>query len=225
MIFADWLNVVVESWTTILDRFVAFVPNLIGAIIILVVGWVLGLVVALLIDRLFRIVGLQTLFEKAKVEDLIKKADTDKDTTAVLASVAKWIIYLVAFISAATTLQLSAIADFLDQILNYIPEVVAAAGIVLIGMVLANFLANVIRGSVQAAGLESANTLSLVVRYSIVIFALLAALAQLGVATNFINTLFIGVVAFLAIAGGLSFGLGGQGAAQDWIDKIRKELK
>lgn len=225
MIFRDWLTVTTEAWVAIWDRFIGFLPNLIGAIIILVLGWIVGMIVAMLIDRLFRLVGLQALFEKAKVEDMLKKANASLDATALLASVAKWIIYLVAFISAASAMNLTAVAEFLNSVLNYVPQVIIAAAILLIGLVLANFLAAVVKGSIQTADLKFADTSSLIVRWSIIIFSFMAALSQLGIAANMINTLFIGFVGFLAIAGGLAFGLGGKDAAAEFIDSVKKELK
>jgi hypothetical protein len=225
MIFRNWLTVTSDAWLLIWDKFLNFLPSLIGAVIILIIGWIVGMIVETAIDRLFRLVGLQALFEKAKVEDVLKKADVEKDATGLLASVVKWIIYLVALIAASNTLSLTAVSDFLNSILAYIPQVVIAVAIVLIGLVLAHFLGAVIKGSVKLASLAFADTLSLVVRYSIIIFTVLAALAQLGIAANMINTLFIGLVAFLAIAGGLAFGLGGQSAAKEWIEDVKKELK
>lgn len=223
--FSDWLTMTSDAWTNIWDKFINFLPNLIGAVIILILGWLVGMLVAILLDRLFRIIGLQTLFEKAKVEDILKKSDVEKDSTALLASVAKWIVYVVAFIAAANVLQLNAIADFLDRILNYLPQVIAAGAILLIGLILANFLAVVIKGALRSSGLGLADTIAVVARYAIIVFAFLAAIAQLGIAQTMLNTLFIGLVAFLAIAGGLAFGLGGQGAAKEWLENLKKQLK
>jgi hypothetical protein len=225
MVLTDWFDTTRNSWTNVWDKFINFLPNLIGAAIILVLGWIVGMIVAMLIDRLFRIVGLQTLFEKAKLEDILKKADAKKDATAMLASVAKWIIYLVAFVAAANTLLLPDVANFLGRILAFVPVAVAAGAILLIGLVLANFLSNVIKGSVLAANLGSADMVAAIVRYSVFIFAFLAALAQLGIAGSLINILFIGLVAFLAIAGGLAFGLGGKDVAQEWLENLKKQLK
>lgn len=225
MIFKDWYTVTSEAWVAIWGRFINFLPNLIGAIIILVIGWIVGMVVATLIDRLFRLIGLQALFEKAKVEDVLKKANTSMDATALLSSLVKWIIYLIAFISAANALGMTAVADFLNSVLAYVPQVVVAAAILLIGLVLANFLAAVVKGSIQTANLGFADTASLIVRWSVIVFSFMAALSQLGIAENMINTLFIGFVAFLAIAGGLAFGLGGKDAASEFIDNVKKELK
>lgn len=225
MVFTDWTTTVQDSWFSVWDRFVNFLPNLVGALIILIVGWIVGMILNMVIDRLFRIIGLQALFEKAKIQDILKKADIKPDATALLASVAKWIIYLVAFIAAANVLQMPDVAGFLNKILTFVPQVVAAGLILLIGLVLANFLSVVIKGSLTASGLGTAETVAVVVRYSIIVFAALAALAQLGIAESMINTLFIGLVALLAIAGGLSFGLGGQGVAKEWLENLKKQLK
>lgn len=225
MVLTDWTTAVSEAWTAIWDRFINFLPNLIGAMVILVIGWIVGMIVAIVIDRVFRIVGLQTLFEKAKVEDVLKKGNVDKDTTSLLAAVAKWIIYLVTFIAAANTLKLPDVAFFLDKILNYVPSVIAGGAILLIGLVLAHFLSNVVKGALSAAGFMMSEAVAIIVRYAIIIFTFLAVLVQLGIAGSLLNTLFIGLVAFLAIAGGLSFGLGGQKTAQEILEKIRKDLK
>lgn len=224
MVFTDWATTASDSWLNIWDRFVNFLPNLIGAAIILVVGWIIGMILGMVVDRLFRIIGLQTLFEKAKVEDTLKKANSSQDATALLAASVKWIVYLVAFIAAANVLQLTAISSFLDQILAYIPSVIAAGAILLIGLILANFLSAVVKGSLATSGLGAGDTVAIGVRYAIIVFAFLAALAQLGIAESMIQTLFIGIVALIAIAGGLSFGLGGQGVAKDWLEHVRKEL-
>ena len=225
MVIQDWTQAVVDSWQIIWDRFINFLPSLIGAAIILIIGWIIGMVVAIIIDRIFRVIGLQTLFEKAKVEDILKKGNIDKDATALLSSVAKWIVYLVAFMAAANTLKLPDVARFFDNILGYVPQVAAAGAILLIGLVLAYFLANVIKGTLLAAGFHMAETISVVARYAIIIFTILAVLSQLGIAETLIRTMFIGLVAFLAIAGGLAFGLGGKDTAQDFLEKLRKEIK
>ena len=129
------------------------------------------------------------------------------------------------FIAAANTLKLPDIAYFLDRILAYVPSAIAGGAILLIGLVLAHFLSNVIKGSLLAAGFMMADAVAIIVRYAIIIFTFLAVLAQLGIAETLIRTMFIGLVAFLAIAGGLAFGLGGQGVAKELLEKIRKELK
>ena len=160
MIFKDWLTISSDAWFSIWERFINFLPNMIGAIVIMVIGWLVGMALATVIDRLFRLVGLQALFEKAKIEDVLKKANSEKDATALLASAVQWIVYLVALIAASNALKLTAVADFLNSILTYVPQVVIAVVIILIGLVLAHFLSAVVKGSVKSANLSFGRSLN-----------------------------------------------------------------
>ena len=225
MTISDWFNTIWESLKDILTRVIDFLPNLIGAIIILIVGWLVGWLIEKLIDRLFRAVGLQALFGAIRLEEVLKKGKIEKDTTGLIAAAAKWIIYLIAFISAADILNLNQVSLFLNQILAYVPDVIAAAAIVVIGLVLANFLSQVTKGSMRAANLKKADTVALVVRYSVIVFSILAALMQLRIAVTFLQTLFIGVVALIAISVGLALGLGGKDVAKEYLEKLRDQLK
>jgi len=222
---SNWWTQVGNSWTSIWDKVANFLPNLVGAFLILIIGWIVAILVEKLLDRLFRALQLPTLFAMAKVEDLIKKSGTKLDTTGLLAATVKWILFLVAFIAAVNVLNLPTITLFLESILAYVPNVIAAVGILLIGTVLAHFLSNVISSTVKIGGIAFAQALSTIARYSIIIFAFVAALYQLNVAPAFLQTLVIGIVAFIAIAGGIAFGLGGQGVARDFLEKLRKDLQ
>jgi len=222
---SNWWTQVGDSWTSIWDKVANFLPNLVGAFLILIIGWIVAILVEKLLDRLFRALQLPTLFAMAKVEDLIKKSSTKLDTTGLLAATVKWILFLVAFIAAVNVLNLPTITLFLESILAYVPNVIAAVGILLIGTVLAHFLSNVISSTVKIGGIAFAQALSTIARYSIIIFAFVAALYQLNVAPAFLQTLVIGIVAFIAIAGGIAFGLGGQGVARDFLEKLRKDLQ
>ena len=220
----DWGDALSIAWESVWDRIVNFFPNILGAFLILLIGWVVAIVLEKLIDQLLRVIGIQGLSEKTKIEDAIKKMNIKKDLSALVAALFKWVVLAVVFLAAADALNLPAVAAFFAKILDYLPEVVSGAAVLLIGVVLANFLANVVGGAVRGADLGFASLVSTVVKYAVIIFAFLAALAQLGVATVLIQTLFTGFVAFAAIAGGLAFGLGGQESAKDWLDKFQKDI-
>lgn len=219
----DFNAAVAESLQDILARVIGFIPNLVGAAVILVVGWIVAALLEWAVDNVIRAVGLQTLFERVKVEDVVKKAEAKKDTTALIAAVVKWIILLVAFVAAADALNLPQISEFLNRILDYVPSVVASAAILIIGTIFAHFMAKVVAGVIKASNLHFPDLVGSTTRYAILIFTILAALSQLGIATAFLQTLFTGFVGALAIAGGLAFGLGGQGTAKEWLEKFRKE--
>lgn len=223
--FNQWTQAISDSLTSIVTRVIDFIPSIVGAIVILIVGWIIGSLLEWAVENVLRAVGLQTLFEKVKIEEVIKKAESKKDTSGLIGSVVKWVILLVTFIAAADVLKLNQISDFLDRVLGYVPNAVAGAAILLIGVIFAHFMARVVRSSIVAAGLSFADTAATATKYGILVFTVLATLVQLGIAVELLNTLFTGFVAMLAIAGGLAFGLGGQVAAKEAIEKIKRETE
>jgi len=224
-IIASWGDAISTAWSVIWQRIVNFVPNVLGAILILIIGWLAAFLLEKLVDQVVRVIGLQSLSEKIKLEDGIKKAGIKKDFAGLVAAFVKWVILIVAFLAAAEALKLSSIVDFLNNVLAYVPNVAAAAGILLIGVVLANFLASVVASVTKGIEVGYSELLSVLVRWAIIVFAFLAALVQLNVASYLIQTLFTGFVALLAIAGGLAFGLGGKDAAQEFVNKLKKDLE
>lgn len=225
MVLNTWGVTVTEILQEMWERVLNFLPNLIGAIIILVIGWIVADLLAWAVDRILRLIKLPELFKTAKVEELVKKTGSQLDTTGLIAAVVKWVFLLVTFIAAADTLKLETVREFLDRILAYLPNVVSAAAILLIGTILAHFMATVIKGAISAAKLSFMELVGNSVKYAILIFSFLAALNELGIAESFLQALFYGIVAFLAIAGGLSFGLGGQTVAKEWLEKIKREMQ
>ncbi|MCX6811108.1 MAG: hypothetical protein NT039_00210 [Candidatus Berkelbacteria bacterium] len=221
----SWKDALSSSSSNVLDRIVNFLPNLLGAVIVLVVGWLLAVLLEKLLNRVLKLIGLQKLFEIVKIEAIVKRAKFSLDSVGIISALVKWIILIITFLTAADVLGLHQVADFFAVILGYVPNVIAAAAIVLIGAVLAHFLADVVRGSTEAGGLAYSSFLAKLTSWAIWIFAILAALVQLGIAHDLIRTLFTGVVALLAIAGGLAFGLGGQDAAKRVIAKLESDLK
>ena len=136
----------------------------------------------------------------------------------------KWFLILVFLMAATDILRLTQVTNFLNSIILYLPNVVVAAVILAVAFLVANFVFAVVKGSTKVAGIVSATLLATVAKWAIVIFGFLAALIQLGIAASLINTLFIGFVAMLALAGGLAFGLGGKDEAALILKKIRQEI-
>ena len=224
-IISSWGDALTIAWNTIWDRMVNFVPNVLGAILILLIGWLVAWLLEKLVDQVIRIVGLQSLSEKVKLEDGLKKIGIKKDFSGLVAAFVKWVIIIVAFLAAAEALKLNQVVDFLNNILGFVPNVVAAAAILLIGVVLAEFLANVIASVTKGIEVGYADLLGVLVRWSIIVFTFLAVLVQLNVASYLIQTLFTGFVALIAIAGGLAFGLGGKDSAAEFINKVKKDIQ
>lgn len=225
MTVRDWSTTTTDAITDAWARIISFLPNLIGAIVIVIVGLIIASVLKWAVIRLLEAAKAQRFFEQVRFTDTMKKAGLTVNIPAVSGEFVKWLTIIVFLIPASDVLGLNSISQLMEDILRFIPNVVVAILIILIGAIIADFLAQVVRAAAAGIGATTAGVLSAITRYSVYIFIGLAALNQLGVAQAFVSILFTGLVASLAIAFGLAFGLGGQNAAADLIRKIREDFR
>lgn len=209
-----------EAW----EKILGFLPNLIGAFVIILVGLLVAYILRWIVVQILNAIQLQTLSDKVKFTDVLKKMGVTATVSELLGNLVKWVTIIIFLLPALQVLGLSQVTDVLYKILGYIPSVIVAGFIILVGVIIADIVAHVIKGTAVTVGVTTATILATVAKYAIWIFVGLAALVQLGVATNLLITLFTGVVAMVAIAGGIAFGLGGRDAASDLIKKIREDF-
>lgn len=205
-----------------------FVPRLIVALFAFIVLWIVAVMLGKVIEQIVRSLKIDSVLEGLGVEEPVTRAGFRLNTGAFLGGLVRWFFIILAFLVAVDILQLTAVSEFLsDVVLNYIPNVVVAALIIIAAAVLADTVQKVVRGSAQAAGMPSAPFIGAIARWAIWIFALSAALYQLGIVGLLIplQTVLTAFLAMLAIAGGLAFGLGGKEHASDFIEKLRKDMK
>ncbi len=221
----NYTDTLSESLQDLYARFIDFLPSFLVAVIILIVGWIVAVAVAKLIKQVLNSLKLDEIGDKLGLDQLSARTGIKASVSGTLAWLVKWFLLIAVFLAAADILGLDQISSFLNAVLAYIPNVVAAAAILLVGTLVAGFLSRLVRHSVQAAGLSSADFLGAVTQWSVMIFTVLATLDQLRVAQAFVQTLFTGFIAMLAIAGGLAFGLGGRDHANKVLDKIERDVK
>jgi len=219
-----WSDAVYQSLYDMWGRFMAFLPSLIGAIIVFIIGWVAAIAIGKIIARILEVLRIDQGIEKLGLKKSFAKSGIKINIAKFIGELAKWFLIIVSLMAATDILGLNQVTDFLNEVLRYIPQIVVAAIILVVAVLLANFVARVIQESVKATGLISANVVAAFAKWAILIFAILAALVQLNVAKDMIMIVFQGIVYMLVIAGGLAFGLGGRDAAEEVIAKIKKEL-
>lgn len=219
----QYVNVLGQEIINVSVNVVAFLPNLIIGIIILLIGWLFGVILGRATIHVFEILKLNDLFDKFGVSRLSKKAGHHFTVGTFFGALVRWTILIAFSLAAADIFGLNYISDFLVNILSYLPSVFIAGFIIVIGNVLANLSEKVIDGSVRASGLRVTFAGALA-KYAIMFTAILAALNQLNILTIFTNSLFIGVIAAVALAFGLAFGLGGKDAASRAINKLEKDF-
>jgi hypothetical protein len=203
----------------------SFLPSLLGAIIILIVGFVVAGFLRMAVEKGIKLSKFDVLLKKAGVEKPIQNAGYKLNSGKFFGDLVYWFLVVVVLIATADILSLWGVSLFLGNVLSFVPSIVAAVFIMLATVLLANFLRNVVRGSVAGAKLNSSKALSTLAWWATIIFGFAAALMQLGIAVSLINTIVMGVVAMFALAGGIAFGLGGRDAAAKFVDKIVGDIK
>jgi len=226
MFLTTWAQVLQASFESLLFGLVTFIPELVVAVIIFVIGWLIGVGLGRVVAQVVSALRVDQALRSAGVDRVVERAGFRLDSGAFLGALVKWFFIVVFLVAALDVLGLTVVTAFLSTVvLGYLPQVIAAVLILLVAAVIAQAAERVVAGSARAANLTSANLLGSVARWSIWLFAILAALDQLAVAPGFVQTLFTGIVVAVALAIGLSFGLGGQAAASRYIEKVREEVK
>src|SRR3989344_2517868 len=207
MIVSQSAGVLQSSFTDLWYTVVQFLPAILAAVVIFIIGWVVGVV-------LYR-----------PVDQAAKEAGFTLNIGRFLGTLVQWFIVIVFLVASLDVLGLNRVTIFLQQVvLLYLPQIIVAVLILILAAIVAEAVKNIISSSARAAGAHSGNLAGTVAKYAIWITAVLAVLNQLGVATEFVQTLFTGLVVALSLAFGLAFGLGGKEAAARTIERIRGEI-
>lgn len=205
---------------------VSFVPNLVVAIVIVILGWLIGALIGRAIWQVFRSIKIDEALRRAGFENFLRRGGVSLDTGAFIGGLVKWFIIVVFLVAAFDVLGLSQVNLFLQQVvIAYLPRVIVAALVLLVGGVIGDIAERVVVTAARTADLKSAHFAGAVAKWAVWVFAILVALSQLGIAAAFSQTLFTGIVIAVSLALGLSFGLGGQEAAARFIERLRGDMR
>lgn len=198
-----------------------FVPNLVAGTIVLLVGIIIASILKQIVLGLFRALKIENFLKRYGVPE----AREEFSWSNILAEIVRWFVIIIFLLPTADIWGLPRVVTILNEFLLYIPNVFVAAIIGVVGFVLGSLSHDLILASVKGVSSNSANKIASVTRWAVNVFVILAVLNQLGVATDLVRILFTGFVAMLAIAGGIAFGLGGQGSAKEVVEGLRNKLK
>jgi len=221
----DWYSATFEALQGLWQGFLIFIPKLVGAIIIFIIGWFIAIAVGKVISEILKRIKFNQIFERGVWKEALEKAEFKIDASGFIGAICKWILVIVFLLAAVEILGLVQFADFLIKVLAYLPNVVVAALIFVVAVIIADILEKVVRAVVEGVKVGYGQVVGAIVRWSIWIFAILAILIQLKIAPSLLQALFIGFVALIAIAGGIAFGLGGKEAAAELLQDLKKKLK
>ena len=224
-IWVSWGDVFNASLQELWWGFIQFTPKFLIAVVLFVIGWLLGNIVARALEQVFTALKVDSIFKSVGAEDTLRKAGVNLDTGHFVGQVAKWFVVVVFLIPSLDLVGLSSIKDFLQyDVLGFLPRVIVAAFILIIATMVSEGLSKATVATAKSVNLSSAHMLGAVAKYTVWIFAFIIALGQLGVADYYMSVLFTGIIAMLSFGGALAFGLGGKDAASRFIAKLGEEV-
>jgi hypothetical protein len=208
-----------------LNTFLSAIPRIIGFALVLIVGWIISSLLARGVEALLHVVKFNDLARRSGFADFVQKMGVRDDSAGVIAGIVKWFVRLITLVVAFDTLGLPAVSNVLNQLLLWLPNLIVALVVLVIGGLAANALSRLVRGATAEAGFSNPDMLATVARVAVWGFAIVVAITQLGIATTLINSIIIGLIGGMALAFGLAFGLGGRDRAAQILDTIGRNAQ
>jgi HAMP domain-containing protein len=220
----NWGEAILTSFSNALSLIFSFIPKLLGFLIILLVGWLIANALGKAVTFLLRKVGFDRLSDRIGLTTLSQRMGLQMDAAGLLGRLVYWFIFLIFLIPAVEALGLTSISNVLNAIIAYLPNVFVAILVLFLGALIANFVADIVRGATASTNIGNPNVFAAIARYAILGFVAIVALEELQIAPSIINLLFGAIVFGAALAFGLAFGLGGRDAAQRAIERSERSL-
>lgn len=221
----DWTQITIDGVKNFWQGFIEFIPNLIIALVIFIIGWIISALIGRIITEILRRLKLDKFFEARGWKEAMDKAEMKTTISGFIGSLCKWILILVFLAISVRILNVEEFSEFILRVVAWLPNLLVAVLIFVVTVVIASFAEKSVRATIGKAKLEHANLAGAIVRWAIWIFGIFAILLQLGIAQEIIQALLYGFVAIIALAGGLAFGLGGKDLAADLLNSARHRIK
>jgi len=221
----DWSTITLQSLQGLWQGFIRFIPKLVGAIIVFVIGWFIAVWVGRLVAQILRKLKVDRIFEKTKWDEAMAKAEFKMKMSDFIGGIVKWVLIIVFLLAAVEILGLAQFASFLRAIVAWLPNLVIAAAIFVVAVIIADIAEKLVRAIIGKMNVKYVSLVGSVVRWAIWIFAILAILAQLGVAAEIVQVLITGFVALIVISCSLAFGLGGRDLARDFLQGLQNKFR
>ncbi len=221
----DWYAVTVNALFDLWGSFLNFIPELVGALLVFIIGWLISAGVGKLIADILKRLRFNQIFERGNWKSALDKAELRVDPAGFIGAIVKWVLVIVFLLAAVEILGLTQFAIFLQSVLAYLPNVIVAALIFAVAVIIADIVEKILRAAAESAQFSHGGIIGAIVKWSIWTFAIIAMLTQLGVATALLQTLFTGLVALIVVAGGIAFGLGGKDTASALLQDMMRKLR
>ena len=222
-----WQSVILDPVKNMLSRAGEFIPTLLGVALIFIVGWIIAKAIQGIVTKRLKAVRLDSIAEKSGIQNFLLKGDIRYSLAELVGVLVYWLAMLIVFVAALNAFNLTVAAQLLDKVVLYVPNVIAAIFILVIGMFLATLVGTVVKTAAANTGIGQSKLLGQIVQVVIVIFATAIALEQLQIGTAIVALSFNIILASFGIAIAIAFGLGCKDiaghAVQSFLDKLKKK--
>jgi hypothetical protein len=205
---AAWRGVLIEAVTELGTKIAGFLPSLLGAVLILIFGWLVSRSLGIAAGKALRTFGLDRAATRMKLSDVLERAGVTMALSEIVARLVFWLLMLTFVLSGVETLGLTAVTATIDRLIAYIPNLIGAALIVLLGLLLARFVGTLVSSAAAAADFATAPKLGVATQIAIAGLVFVVAIEQLGIDTNVLVVPLTAVLAAAALSAGLAFALG-----------------
>jgi hypothetical protein len=213
----------------VLTQVSIYVPRILGALLILLIGAAIAKTIKRVVVAILEKMMVSKILTNTPVEHFFKNAEMSEKLEEIVGSVVYWLLMLVVLHTCISVLGLEPLSAVLDRILAYIPRVIASILVLFFGVLLAGVAESLVKGSIKSIDGKSSRLLGKVASYMVVTIAVMAAISELGIASDFIMILFVGFVGMLTLGIGLAVGLGGQEVVRKvlnkWYEQTLKDIK
>jgi Conserved TM helix len=202
----------------------SFLVQFLTAVLIFVIGWIVAKLIMVMITKMLKAIRIDSIAEETKVAEFLRKGGVKYTLSELFGVIIYWVILLGVLISALDLMALGGVANLLDKILAYLPSVIGAIIILILGIFIAAFIAAIVRAATANVGVNQSNMLSKIAQIAIIIFTVVIALDELKIGAVIISAMNI-ILATVGLALGLAFGLGAKDTAAklvaEWVDKLK----
>ncbi len=223
----DWNVVFVEPVKVMLGKFAQFVPTFVGFLLILLVGWLVAVVLKKVLVKILVFLKIDTLSGKVKLSEVLEKGGIKYTLSELIGIILYWIIIFITMATAINALGLTSVSSIMDRIVLYVPNIVIALFILVLGLFLSSFLSSVVVAMSVNAGISHANILGKITSTIVIVFSVMIVLEQLNIAAAIINAVITIVLASVGLAFAIAFGLGSKDVAakamSDLVDAFKKK--
>lgn len=219
---SNQFEIVLESLRSFLTQLGGYLPRVLGALLVLFIGWIVARWVRVGVGKLLKLIKFEMVSEKSGIDEALKQGGVQLTLNGVIGGLMYWLVMLVALLAAIDSLGLAVASDVLNRVVLYIPNVVVAVLILVFGALFANLMRGIVNTYLASAQVSGATLISTVAQYSILTFAAAVSLVQLGIGVALVTSAFQIAFGALCLALAIAFGLGGRDWAARFIEQNTK---